>query len=231
MNLAIDNISVKLGRNAVLSGLSIQFPPGITAVIGPNGAGKSTVLNTLAGLCKQSDGQIVLDGVAVPPGRPDIAVRRGMSLVPEGRRVFSDLTVDENLLVGAVKNRPRATLADVTTMYERFPELQRMKGTKAGSLSGGEQQMVAIARGLMSTPKFLLLDEPSLGLAPKRVSEIFTGIKALTTAGAAVVLVEQNVRAATRIADQVVQMNRGRVVRTGPASQFANMTSLEDFTE
>lgn len=231
MRLTVEKLRVQYGKIVAIPELTASFGPGVTAVIGPNGAGKSTLLAAIAGLHAASAGTTALDGRALPRGRADIAVERGIALVPEGRRVFADLTVHENLLLGGYRRRPRVSEADVQEVVARFPELARLLAVTAGSLSGGEQQMVAIARALMSRPRVLMLDEPSLGLAPKRVREIFDDIAALASEDVSVILVEQNVRAAARIADRVVQITRGRIQRTGTGEEFLGIATLEEFTE
>lgn len=185
----------------------------ITALIGANGAGKTSLLNAISGLVAASDGTLTLDGTPLPR-TPHAIVRRGVIHVPEGRRVFAGLSVEENLRMGGYTQRAGIP-ARLQEMYELFPRLAERKGQQAGTLSGGEQQMLAICRGLMAKPQVLLMDEPSLGLAPLLVSEVFALVSRIRSMGITVLLVEQNAMQALAIADRAYVLENGRVVLSG----------------
>jgi branched-chain amino acid transport system ATP-binding protein len=218
--LAVSGLVTRRGGAAILHGIDLDIAPGeILALIGPNGAGKSTLLGTIAGVYPPAAGRITLAGERLD-GRPaEEIVARGVALVPERRQIFSTLTVRENLLLGAYHRywRDRRRLwMDLAGPLAMFPRLAEMPGRAGGNLSGGEQQMLAIARGLMSRPRVLLLDEPSLGLAPRLVREIMQTLATLRLRERlAVLLVEQNVKAALSIADRACVMERGRIVLRG----------------
>ncbi|MBI3944289.1 MAG: ABC transporter ATP-binding protein [Armatimonadetes bacterium] len=209
--LSVRGLDVYYGGIHALRGLSLDVSEGeIVTLIGSNGAGKSTTLKTLSGLVRPSAGSITFRGAEIIAERPHRIVARGMSHVPEGRRVFANLTVAENLDLGAYQRRDRAGIReDLARTYHIFPRLEERRSQRAGTLSGGEQQMLAIGRALMSRPRLLLLDEPSLGLAPRVVSSIFTIIREINQAGTTVLLVEQNAHLALEIA------HRGYVIETG----------------
>jgi branched-chain amino acid transport system ATP-binding protein len=191
-----------------------------TAIIGPNGAGKSTLLKTVMGLVAPSQGDILLGGQSLARTRTWDMAAHGVVLVPEGRMVFRDMSVEENLVLGAFPKARRAALArNLEHAYELFPKLKERRRQLAGSLSGGEAQMVALARGLMVEPRMLLVDEPSLGLAPVIVQEIFATLQRLKAEGVTLVLVEQNTHLALGVADRVCMMRSGRVVMDKPASE------------
>ena len=200
----------------VLDGLDLDVAPGaLTAILGANGSGKTTLLKALAGLLPRT-GEVRLDGVSLPP-TPAALVSRGVSLVPEGRQLFPQMTVQENLELGAW-SLPRAERArQLDEVRAVFPRLDERRGQLAGSMSGGEQQMLAIARALMSRPRLLMLDEPSLGLAPRLVDELLATVRRLHADGVTVLLVEQNVAKALAIAGDGYVLERGRVVLHGPA--------------
>ena len=219
----------------VLRGLSLSVPEGaIVALLGSNGAGKSTTLKAVAGLLPSEHGEVtqgnvVYQGKPIPRANPAEIVRAGISLVMEGRRVFEHLTVHENLVTGAYTRRS-GVAADLDLVYGFFPRLKDRRTQQAGYLSGGEQQMLAIGRSLMSKPKLMMLDEPSLGLAPLLVEEIFGRIKALNTEiGTTVLLVEQNARRALEIADHAYVMENGRIVLEGPAAEMASNPDVQEF--
>jgi len=218
--LSVSGLVTRRGGAVILHGIDLEIMPGeILALIGPNGAGKSTLLGTIAGIYPPAAGQIALAGERLD-GRPaEELVARGIALVPERRQIFSTLTVRENLLLGAYHRywRDRRRLwMDLAGPLAVFPRLAEMPGRAGGNLSGGEQQMLAIARGLMSRPRVLLLDEPSLGLAPRLVREIMQTLVTLRLRERlSVLLVEQNVKAAVSIADRVCVMERGRIVLRG----------------
>ena len=222
--LAIENVAAGYGGVLALQDVSITARPGtITAVLGANGAGKTTLLATISGFVRPRQGRIRLDGTDLARRRPEEIVRAGVAHVPEGQAVITELTVEENLRVGALRQAGRAdrsrALADA---YERFPMLAKARNRSAGTLSGGERQILVIARALMTRPRALLLDEPSLGLAPKIVTQVMDLILRLRDeTGLTVVLVEQNARSALAIADHGVVLNVGRVVATENAARLA----------
>ncbi|HET9771502.1 MAG TPA: ABC transporter ATP-binding protein [Acidimicrobiia bacterium] len=219
----------------VLRGLSLSVPEGrIVALLGSNGAGKSTTLKAVAGLLPSEHGEVtqgsvVYEGRNITKANPSEIVRMGISLVMEGRRVFEHLTVHENLATGAYTRRS-GVAEDLDLVYEFFPRLRDRRTQQAGYLSGGEQQMLAIGRSLMSKPKLMMLDEPSLGLAPLLVEEIFGRVKALNAEiGTTVLLVEQNARRALEIADHAYVMENGRIVLEGPAAELASNPDVQEF--
>jgi branched-chain amino acid transport system ATP-binding protein len=227
--LEVAGLSTSYGGPNVLHDISLRVQAGeIVTVVGTNGAGKTTLLNTIAGLIKPSGGTIRLEGSQIG-GRPaERVVRAGLSLVPEGRRVIAPLSVEDNLLVGAYSRRgagARATLAEV---YDRFPRLRERYRQPAGLLSGGEQQMLAIGRALMAGPRILLLDEPSMGLAPLVVTEIFALLSDLNGLGLAILLVEQNARKALALAERAYVLEGGRIVQEGPAKELAASPAVVD---
>ena len=220
----------------VLRGLSVAVPDGrVVALLGSNGAGKSTTLKAVSGLLASehgevTDGEILYQGRRITHAEPAAIVRMGISLVMEGRRVFGHLTVHENLLAGAYTRRGGGVSSDVDLVYEYFPPLADRRTQQAGYLSGGEQQMLAIGRALMSRPKLMMLDEPSLGLAPLLVEEIFGRIRSLNQElGTTVLLVEQNARRALEIADHAYVMENGRIVLEGPAAELAANPDVQEF--
>jgi len=218
--LRIQRLSVSYGRIAALRDVSLTIEPKtIVSIIGANGAGKSTLLNAISGLLKYQ-GVIELEGHPLPRTPHDI-VRCGVVQVPEGRRVFSSLTVEENLLIGAytVRNQ-RARRDGLAQAYQLFPVLESRCDQRAGTLSGGEQQMLALGRGLMSRPKLLLLDEPSLGLAPMLVTDVFSLLDRINQQGVTILLVEQNARKALAIADHAYVLETGRLVAEGPGPEL-----------
>jgi branched-chain amino acid transport system ATP-binding protein len=223
--LQIVGLIARRGSVQVLHGVDLEVRPGeILAIIGPNGAGKSTLMGTVAGVYPPRAGTIALDGLPITGVPAEAAVRLGLSLVPERRQIFNTLTVRQNLLLGGYHRywRDRAGVrAGLSQPYQIFPKLAALDHRLGGTLSGGEQQMLAIGRGLMARPRILLLDEPSLGLAPLVVREIFQALERLRQAeGLTVVLVEQNVKAAFGIADRVSVMERGRIVLRGTPGEL-----------
>ncbi|PKL25008.1 MAG: ABC transporter ATP-binding protein [Spirochaetae bacterium HGW-Spirochaetae-3] len=220
--LRIEDLSVHYGGIHALQGVSFEVPEGkIVTLIGANGAGKSTTLNSIVGLVKPSSGTITLDGVPIGPlGTKDI-VRKGVVLAPEGRRIFPNLTTEENLALGAfARNDKDGVEADKRKAYKLFPRLEERQKQKAGTLSGGEQQMLAVARALMSRPKLLMMDEPSLGLAPLIVKMIFDIIRTINAEGTTILLVEQNAKAALEIADYGYVLETGRITLSGPGKEL-----------
>ena len=219
--LKVSDLNVYYGSIHAVKGVSFEVEEGeIVTLIGANGAGKSTTLNTVAGLLKPRSGSIEFEGeslVGVPAHK---MVSRGMALCPEGRRVFQDLTVRENLDMGAFTRSEDEAAEMRKIVYERFPRLKERRGQRAGTLSGGEQQMLAMGRALMSRPKIMMLDEPSMGLAPILVQEIFDIIKVFNETGTTVLLVEQNARMALSVANRGYVLETGRVVKTGSGAEL-----------
>lgn len=220
--LEVKNLHVAYGRVIALHDVSFVLNKGeILSVIGSNGAGKTTLLNAISSQVK-STGSILLEGKQLPNAGHKV-VRKGIVQVPEGRKIFAALTVEENLQVGAYLNRDRSeTDRMIEEQYEIFPILAERKKQHAGMLSGGEQQMLAIARGMMSKPEILLLDEPSLGLAPKIVANVFQVIKNIREVGVTVLLVEQNAVKALGIADRAIVLENGRITKTGTGQELIN---------
>ena len=223
--LRVSGLVARRGSVQVLHGVDLDVRPGeILAIIGPNGAGKSTLMGAIAGVYPPRAGTVVMDGQPITGLAAEAVVRLGLSLVPERRQVFNTLTVRQNLLLGGYHRywRDRAGVrAGVAEPFDIFPKLAALDRRVGGTLSGGEQQMLAIGRGLMARPRILLLDEPSLGLAPLVVREIFQALERLCrTEGLTVILVEQNVKAAFGIADRVCVMERGRIVLRGTPGEL-----------
>ena len=213
--LKIDELKVSYGGIEAVKGITFEVPERkIVTLIGANGAGKSTTLRTIAGLVKPAHGCIHLQGEDITSLSPDRIVSKGLTLVPEGRRVFPDLTVLENLKIGAYL-RTDSLEDDLNWVYDLFPRLKERSWQAAGTLSGGEQQMLAMGRALMSHPKLLMLDEPSMGLAPLLVEQIFDIIKELHRAGTTILLVEQNAQMALSVADRGYVLETGRITLTG----------------
>jgi len=221
--LSVDGLVSGYGRVEVLHGVDVEVLAGeLVALIGANGAGKSTLLKTIAGLVPVSQGSIALFGEKLVRHTPEQLVRRGVALVPEGRLLFGAMTARENLELGAYTAKPRAAAiaAGLELVQSLFPVLEQRADQPAATLSGGEQQMLAIGRALMSDPKVLLLDEPSLGLAPKVIAEIFTVLDKLRVRGVTIVLVEQDARLALRHADRGYVMQTGKVVLSGTSAEL-----------
>ncbi|MGE5651943.1 ABC transporter ATP-binding protein [Noviherbaspirillum sp. UKPF54] len=227
--LEISNLRAGYGAINVLWDVSLDFAEGeLTTIVGPNGAGKSTLLKAIMGLVPSSQGDITLRGASLAQQRTWDMSEQGVVLVPEGRMVFRDMSVEENLTMGAFpKSRRAAAARNIERAYELFPKLKERRKQLAGSLSGGEAQMVAMARGLMAEPRLLLIDEPSLGLAPVIVHEIFHILGKLKQQGVTIVLVEQNTHMALSVADRVYMMRSGRVVLDKPASEI-DVAKLHD---
>jgi len=223
--LSVEGIDVSYGSVKALKEISFHVPPkGIIALLGANGAGKTTTLRTVCGMMKPAKGTITLDGERIDGLVTEEIVKRGVSMVAEGRRLFPEMTVLENLEVGAFNRKDRAEVKrDLKNIYEIFGRLEERKSQLAASLSGGEQQMLAIGRALMSRPKLLLLDEPSLGLAPILVRDIFKIIKDLNDGGLTILLVEQNARKALQYAKEAYVLEIGRIILNGdPKSLLSN---------
>jgi branched-chain amino acid transport system ATP-binding protein len=219
--LEIANLRAGYGAINVLWDVSLEVASGkLTTIIGPNGAGKTTLLRTIMGMLPVAQGDVRLDGNSIANIATWTLVERGLVMIPEGRMVFRDMTVEENLVMGAHPRSARANLPrNLERSYALFPKLRDRRTQLAGSLSGGEAQMVAMARGLMSDPKVLLIDEPSLGLAPVIVRELFETLAALKAEGRTIVLVEQNTRMAVEAADHVYLMQSGKVLLSRDASK------------
>jgi branched-chain amino acid transport system ATP-binding protein len=228
--LEVSGLEVRYGAIRAVRGVSLSVAAGELAVLlGANGAGKSSTLKAIAGALRPSNGRITLGGVEVPYGWPERMVRLGAAMVPETRDIFPDLTVAENLKLGAFTRRrdPAGVAADHARVVALFPVLGERGGQPAGTLSGGEQQMLAIARALMSRPRLLLLDEPSLGLAPAIIERIFAMIAELKRSGLTILLVEQNAAHALAIADRAYVLRLGEVAARGTADEIRAATDLK----
>lgn len=222
--LKVDNIEVYYGMIKALKGVSFEVNKGeIVALIGANGAGKTTILHTVTGLLKPKTGTILYNDQDVTKTPAHKIVSMGMAHVPEGRRIFSQLTVLDNIKLGAYTRKDKNEIEEsLKYVYERFPRLEERKNQIAGTLSGGEQQMLAMGRALMSKPDFILMDEPSMGLSPLLVSEIFDIIKAINENGTTVLLVEQNAKKALSIADRAYVLETGNIALSGDAKDLMN---------
>ena len=219
--LSVRDLHVSYGAIKAVRGISFDIERGeIVTLIGANGAGKSTTLNTIAGLIRPDSGDIELSGESIVGVRPHIIVEKGLALCPEGRRVFTRMSVAENLDMGGYTRTDAENAETIKVVYERFPRLRERVGQAAGTMSGGEQQMLAMGRALMSKPDLLMLDEPSMGLAPILVQEIFDIIKELNRQGTTILLVEQNASMALSIADRGYVLEVGRTVKSGSGAEL-----------
>lgn len=227
--LKIDDINVYYGAIHALKGISLEVNEGeIVTLIGANGAGKSTTLRTISGLLKPKTGKIDFQGKNIAGMAAQNIVKAGISQVPEGRRVFANMTVMENLDLGAFIRKDKDGIAkDLKMVFERFPRLEERKNQEAGTLSGGEQQMLAMGRALMSRPRLLLLDEPSMGLAPLLIREIFSIIEDINKTGTTILLVEQNANMALSIANRAYVLETGRITLSGDAKELAASESVK----
>lgn len=227
--LEVKNLNVYYGMIHAIKDASFEVEQGeVIALIGANGAGKTTILHTVTGLLHAKSGSVQFEGRELTRTPSHKIVSLGMSHVPEGRRVFSNLSVYENLMMGAYTRSDKKEIADTLDMvYERFPRLQERRAQLAGTLSGGEQQMLAMGRALMSKPKILLMDEPSMGLSPLFVSEIFRIIEEVSAQGVTVLLVEQNAKKALSIADRAYVLETGKVVMSGPAKELMTNDAIK----
>jgi branched-chain amino acid transport system ATP-binding protein len=220
--LVVEGVDFAYGGARALDGISLAVLPGsVVALLGSNGAGKTTTAKLIAGALRPAGGAIAFDGSSIAGLPAHQVVRRGVVLVPEGRLVFSQMTIQDNLLMGAYKEHRRARVAELLDRsYAAFPKLKERRRQLAGSLSGGEQQMLAIARGLMSEPRLLILDEPSLGIMPKLVQEIFAMIRRIASDGVSILLIEQNARASLEIAAYGYVLEKGRVIMQAEAARL-----------
>ena len=226
--LKIDQLQVNYGGIQAVKGITMEVPERkIVTLIGANGAGKSTTLRTIAGLVKPAAGRIHIQGDDITGLNPDRIVSKGVTLVPEGRRVFPDLTVLENLKVGAYLRKDDLE-EDIQWVYDLFPRLKERSWQPAGTLSGGEQQMLAVGRALMSRPKIMMMDEPSLGLAPIVVQGIFDIIREINRQGVTILLIEQNANMALKIADLAYVMETGVITRQGTGQELLNDESVKE---
>lgn len=226
--LEIKDLSVNFGGIKAVDGISMQVPEGkIITLIGANGAGKSTILRSVSGIVKPQHGDIVFDGESIFGKTPDAVVSKGITLVPEGRRVFPNLTVLENLKIGAYLRKDKLD-DDIEYIYSLFPRLKERNWQLAGTLSGGEQQMLAVGRALMSRPRLIMMDEPSLGLAPLVVKDIFEIIKTINESGITVLLNEQNANMALKIADLGYVIETGRIILTGTGEELLSNESVKE---
>jgi branched-chain amino acid transport system ATP-binding protein len=228
--LELENVTTAYGGIVAVRGVSLSVRAGSTvALIGSNGAGKTTLLHTICGVCRPSAGAITLRGQKITGAPAHRIARKGVLLVPEGRQILGPLSVRENLELGrlALGRRPPSAEANLSAVYSLFPRLKEREDQIAGSLSGGEQQMLAIGRSLMGRPEILLLDEPSLGLAPMVVSLVFEALARLNRAGLTILLVEQNARRALEIAHYAYVMERGRIVDAGESERLRNDPSMQ----
>ena len=219
--LKIENVVAGYGHITALKSINLEVPQGsIVSLIGANGAGKSTTMRSIMGLVKPTEGRITFEGKDITSMKTHDIVKSGISLVPEGRQILQDMSVYENLEMGAYIRKDAEINDDIKKVFKRFPILDERSYQLGGTLSGGQQQMLAIGRALMARPKLLLLDEPSMGLAPLVVNEIFEVIKEISAEGTTVLLVEQNVRQALKIADYAYVLETGKIVLSGPAEEI-----------
>lgn len=226
--LQVENLTIGYGKTEVVHTVSFHVSEGeIVTILGANGAGKSTILNTIVGLHKAKEGRIYFREENISNARPDQLVRKGIRIVPEGRQIFPQHTVMENLLLGAyIVNDAQKIHSRMQSMFKLFPRLEERKLQLGGTLSGGEQQMLAIARSLMTEPSFLILDEPSLGLAPIVVNEVFELLQQISSTGVTVLLVEQMANSALKISDRAYVIELGRVVLEGTGEDIRNNSDV-----
>ena len=222
--LKVTDLKVKYGMIEAIKGISFEVRDGeIVTMIGANGAGKTTTMHAISGLVKAAEGSIVLDDTELTKTAPNKIVKMGLAQVPEGRRVFAQQTVEENLILGAYLRKDRDGIAkDMEEVYQLFPRLKERRVQLAGTLSGGEQQMLAMGRALMAKPSILLLDEPSMGLSPLLVSEIFNIIREINDKGTTILLVEQNAKRALSIADRAYVLETGKITLEGTGEELAS---------
>jgi branched-chain amino acid transport system ATP-binding protein len=230
MSLKIQNLNVAYGPVTALRDVSVEVASGrITTIIGSNGAGKTTIMKAVAGLLPQAVGRIVFNDEELSGLRPSQVVSKGVALVPEGRRLFVSMTVGENLATGGYSRNDKGGIAqDLDRVLDRFPILRERFGQRAGTLSGGQQQMLAVGRALMSRPRLLLLDEPSIGLAPVVVQQICEIVEAISREGVDVLLVEQNANLALRMAEFAYVLESGRITRSGRAEDLRQDAAVQE---
>ncbi len=228
--LELQAVTSGYGEVRILENVSLEVAAGsITALVGSNGAGKTTLMRAIAGLLPLAAGRLLLDGIDIGSAPTHRRIELGLALVPEGRLIFPDFSVEENLKIGAIAPHARPQRQRrIEEMYELFPRLHERRGQAGGTLSGGEQQMLALARGMMAGPRLLLLDEPSLGLAPIVVEQLFDVIPCIREAGVTVFIVEQDVRSSLELADTAYVMENGRIVQTGPAANLLDDPSIKE---
>lgn len=222
--LSVNNLHVSYGAIKAIKGISLEVKDGeLVSLIGANGAGKTTTLHTISGLTKAAAGEILLDGTDLQKVSPEKIIKLGMAHVPEGRHVFAQMTVLENLYMGAYSMKDKNLINEnLERVYQHFPRLKERGRQLAGTLSGGEQQMLATGRALMTNPKVLLMDEPSMGLSPLLVGEIFNIIEELHSAGITILLVEQNAKMALSVSDRAYVLENGRISMEGNAKELLN---------
>ena len=226
--LKVENINVYYGQIHAIKDVSFEVHEGeIVSLIGANGAGKSTILKTISGLLRSKTGHITFKGEDIGKVEAYKLVPKGLAHVPEGRRIFLQMTVKENLEMGAFTQSPAGIPADLEMVYDLFPRLRERRKQIAGTLSGGEQQMLAMSRALMSHPKLMMLDEPSMGLAPILVDQIFDIIKELHKAGTTILLVEQNARKALQVADRAYVLETGNITLSGTGAELASSDAVK----
>ncbi|MDO4339559.1 MAG: ABC transporter ATP-binding protein [Eubacteriales bacterium] len=227
--LEVKDLHVYYGVIQALKGVSFEVNQGeVIALIGANGAGKTTTLHTLTGLIPAKQGSIIFEGKDITRVPAHKIVQMGIAHVPEGRRVFAELSVYENLIMGAYTRKDKTEIAEsLANVYKRFPRLEERKNQRAGTLSGGEQQMLAMGRALMSKPRIIVMDEPSMGLSPIFVNEIFDIIQSVSASGTTVLLVEQNAKKALSIADRAYVLETGRITLSGKAEDLLNDESVQ----
>ena len=227
--ISANNVTLRVGKKALFEDVNLKFTEGnCYGMIGANGAGKTTTLQTLTGLLSAKEGSVVFEGKDITRVPAHKIVEMGIAHVPEGRRVFSDLSVYENLIMGAYTRKDKAEIQEsLAGVYKRFPRLEERKGQRAGTLSGGEQQMLAMGRALMSKPRLIVMDEPSMGLSPIFVNEIFDIIRVVSESGTTVLLVEQNAKKALSIADRAYVLETGKITMSGNASDLLNDEAVQ----
>ena len=227
--LTLSKVHVRYGQALAVNGVSIAVEPGqVTAIVGPNGAGKSSLLKAISGLIPIHQGGVLWQGQSIVGLSPKDIAMAGIAHVPEGRRIFAKMSVLDNLLLGAYLRQSRDIEPALQSVYAAFPRLQERLGQRAGSMSGGEQQMLAIGRALMSEPRLIMVDEVSQGLAPVVVQEVYRQLKRLTAQGMTVLMVEQNARLAFELATQVYVMEQGTVVAHGPTAEVAHSVHVRN---
>ena len=227
--LSLSNVHVRYGQALAVNGVSIAVQPGqVTAIVGPNGAGKSSLLKAISGLIPMHQGEVSWSGQSIAGHSPKDIAMAGIAHVPEGRRIFAKMSVIDNLLLGAYLRQSRDIEPALQSVYAAFPRLQERLGQRAGSMSGGEQQMLAIGRALMSAPRLIMVDEVSQGLAPVVVQEVYRQLKRLSAQGMTVLMVEHNARLAFELASQVYVMEQGSVVAHGPTEELAQSVHVRN---